>query len=134
MNRKAPITLLASLLIAGAAFAEHEGPAVSIKCDANKDGKVTKEEHRAAADKSFDAADADHDGTVTQGEITACAAKMKADHKGDKADSGQPDPTSSQSPESKPASGDTKPGGPTRTEGGEQPGSTNPSTKNNAPK
>jgi len=134
MKRKAPISLLAMIFVAGGAFAEHEGPMVSIKCDANKDGKVTREEHRAEADKCFDMADTNKDGAITQGEITACAAKMKAEHKGDKHDDGEPDATSSQSPESKPASGDTKPGGPTRTEGGEQPGSTNPSTKNNAPK
>jgi Ca2+-binding EF-hand superfamily protein len=44
--------------------------------DANKDGKVTADEHSAAAKKMFDAMDANKDGKVTAAEMTAAQPKV----------------------------------------------------------
>jgi Ca2+-binding EF-hand superfamily protein len=49
------------------------------EADANKDGKVTKEELAKAPTPGFDRVDTNHDGVVTQAELTAArAAATKA--------------------------------------------------------
>jgi Ca2+-binding EF-hand superfamily protein len=72
------------------AFAEHMGEhsadAMFKAMDTNGDGRVSRAEYAAHAQKKFDDMDANHDGQVTLAEMEAAHAKMKADHAKMKAD------------------------------------------------
>jgi len=57
------------------------------KMDTNGDGKISADEHAAAAKKMFDLADANHDGKLSPEELSAAHEKM---HPGKKA-TGHPD-------------------------------------------
>lgn len=66
------------------AFAAHPGdhsPDAMFKAmDTNSDGKASRAEHAAAAQKMFTAADTNHDGRVVVAETQAAHAKVQADH------------------------------------------------------
>src|SRR4030095_2004020 len=67
--------------LAGAAFAAHAfaaGPPASEfrAMDANHDGKISREEHAAAAKGMFGTMDADKDGRVTPAEMDAAQEKV----------------------------------------------------------
>ena len=66
------------------AFAAHPGnhlPDAMFKAmDTNSDGKASRAEHAAAAQKMFTEADINHDGRVVVGETQAAHAKMQANH------------------------------------------------------
>jgi hypothetical protein len=48
--------------------------------DSNKDGKISREEHRAGADAMFTAMDTDKDGFLTRAEMAAAHAPMQHRH------------------------------------------------------
>lgn len=48
--------------------------------DSNKDGKISREEHRAGADAMFTAMDTDKDGFLTRAEMAAAHAPMPHRH------------------------------------------------------
>lgn len=58
----------------------HDRPSFFEEQDANKDGKVSKEEAVVQAQKRFDAIDANHDGTITKEEITAYYDAKRKSH------------------------------------------------------
>lgn len=72
------------------AFAAHAGDhspdAMFQAMDTNSDGKASRAEHAASAQKMFTGADTNHDGLVTLAEMEAAHAKMQADHAKMKAD------------------------------------------------
>jgi Ca2+-binding EF-hand superfamily protein len=65
---------LASLVGAPAAFADKlEDASLQAKfekCDTNADGKISREEHTAAAKEQYEKMDADHNGYVTLNELS----------------------------------------------------------------
>ena len=58
-----------------ASSATPNGAAIVTQLDKNKDGKVTADEYRAPVLVRFDGLDTNHDGTLTQAERKAAAAK-----------------------------------------------------------
>ncbi|QJR12664.1 hypothetical protein DSM104443_03756 [Usitatibacter rugosus] len=64
------VALVASSLAAGVSLAGSDMSSFKAM-DANGDGKVSMEEHTAAAKKMFDTMDANHDGKVTAAEMDA---------------------------------------------------------------
>jgi len=69
------VALLASSLAAGASLAGADMSSFRAM-DANSDGKISMEEHTAAAKKMFDAMDANHDGKMTAAEMSAAHEKV----------------------------------------------------------
>lgn len=73
------IGVVAAGLLAGSALAGETKSAPMMELmDADRDGKVTAEEHTAGAKKMFEMMDADHDGLVTAQEMTAAQEKFHA--------------------------------------------------------
>jgi hypothetical protein len=74
------IALAGGVMFASIAFAAGtKTPAASAEfagMDANKDGKVSADEHAAAAKKMFDAMDANRDGKVTAAEMDAAHQRI----------------------------------------------------------
>ena len=72
------------------AFAAHPGdhsPDAMFKAmDTNSDGKASRAEHAAAAQKMFTETDTNHDGRVALADTQAAHAKVQADHAKMKAD------------------------------------------------
>lgn len=69
-------TLVCGLALAGSAFAHGKDIDAKFKSmDTNGDGKISAEEHAAAAQKMFDSMDANKDGRVTAEEMTAAHEK-----------------------------------------------------------
>ncbi len=65
-----------------AAFANHpKKDDMFAEQDANKDGKITKDEAAIAAQKHFDAADANKDSVLTKEEVKAHHGKKHKEHK-----------------------------------------------------
>jgi len=63
----------------------HHGAGMLARLDTNQDGKISRDEMRADADKHFDRLDTNHDGFIDQVEMDAARAKMKTrmnDHMG----------------------------------------------------
>ena len=56
----------------------HHGRNLMARLDTNGDGKITREEMRAEADKRFDKLDTNHDGVIDQTEVEAVRARMMA--------------------------------------------------------
>ena len=69
------VALLASSLAAGVSLAGTDMSSFK-SMDANGDGKISLEEHTAAAKKMFDTMDANHDGKVTAAEMDAAHEKV----------------------------------------------------------
>jgi len=79
MHRLSRAAMICSLVFSSAAFADHMGGADKFAAmDTNGDGKISAEEHAAAAKRMFDAMDTDHDGKVTAAEMTAAHAKNES--------------------------------------------------------
>ena len=72
---RAALVGLAVLFASPASYA-HEPMSGFQGMDANHDGKVTRDEHAAAAKKMFDAMDADKDGKVTASEMDAAHERV----------------------------------------------------------
>jgi Ca2+-binding EF-hand superfamily protein len=51
---------------------------MTVQFDANRDGKVSRDEFVGGPTLVFDRADANHDGVLTTGEIDAAVAAAKA--------------------------------------------------------
>lgn len=73
------ISLVALTCATGAAFANSHGHKFEEQ-DTNKDGKVSKEESTANAQKRFDEIDTNKDGAITKEELTAHYDKKRKDH------------------------------------------------------
>ena len=56
----------------------HHGAGKLERLDTNRDGKISRDEMRADADKHFDRLDTNGDGFIDQVEMDAARAKMKA--------------------------------------------------------
>ena len=69
------VALVASSLAAGVSLAGSDMSSFK-SMDANGDGKISMEEHTAAAKKMFDAMDANHDAKVTAAEMEAAHEKV----------------------------------------------------------
>jgi Ca2+-binding EF-hand superfamily protein len=86
-----PLLLLALAIVVSsiavqAADTKAKAPASSFEgMDADRDGRISADEHRAAAEKMFKTMDANGDGKVTAAEMTAAQKKItgKAAAKGD---------------------------------------------------
>jgi Ca2+-binding EF-hand superfamily protein len=74
---------VAGFVVPSVAFADQE--AMFEKMDANGDGKISPDEHTAAASRMFEKMDANSDGKVTAAEMTAAHQKMA----GKKAEKGE---------------------------------------------
>ena len=62
------------------------GGGLMAAADTDKDGVVTKDEFNALNGKRFDAMDADHDGKITEAELSKHREAMKARHAARKAE------------------------------------------------
>lgn len=68
------------VLLAGSAFAAEKKLSRDMELmDANRDGRVTAEEHADGAKKMFEMMDADKDGLVTAAEMTAAQDEIHGD-------------------------------------------------------
>lgn len=61
------LLIVSILLVAGTAFADHHDTAFK-ECDANSDGKVTKQEFLTKKEKAFEKADKNSDGALSESE------------------------------------------------------------------
>ena len=82
---KTSLLVVCGLALAGlpCAFAAHHGGAedeMFKMMDTDGDGKVSRAEQAASAQKMFTDADANHDGMVTLAEMEAAQAKMETAH------------------------------------------------------
>jgi len=76
-QRRLRAALVGSVVALAAAVSYAGGPMSSFQgMDANHDGKVTPDEHAAAAQKMFDTMDANKDGKVTAEEMDAAHARV----------------------------------------------------------
>ena len=74
------VVLVGGAMLASLAFAAEpksvKPDAEFMTMDANKDGKVSADEHAAAANKMFDTMDANNDGQVTAAEMDAAYKRV----------------------------------------------------------
>jgi hypothetical protein len=76
-QRRLRAALVGSVVALAAAVSYAGGPMSSFQgMDANHDGKVTPDEHAAAAQKMFDTVDANKDGKVTAAEMDAAHERV----------------------------------------------------------